>query len=231
MAVHYVIMLLVQYHNPIKTIVTAASTLCCYLSAWWSYSASRLTSLSGLSFSHMTSSHFKGQLSFCLRFHDYIRALCPTSSPPVMWVAMSSWVSAPESEIRVKLQSVPLLPLLMLRARKRATGSPAATQIQPAKARTQAPRRQSATVCHFNPHTPTGLLQREGARDSWREGCATEWEKEHPEAEGSFCDVNNDLHLKAAVLLPAGCLLLKPSTNQVVAVAAECVDRYDGLEI
>ncbi|CAB1457437.1 unnamed protein product [Pleuronectes platessa] len=54
--------------------------------------------------------------------------------------------SAAESEIRVRLQSVPLPPLLMLQARERAAGLPAATQIQPAKARTRAPGRQSATA-------------------------------------------------------------------------------------
>lgn len=107
---------------------------------------------------------------------NYIPALRSTSSPPVVWAASSSWTSAPESEIRVSLQSVPVPPLLMLQARKRAVGSPAATQIQPAKARTQAPGRQSATVCHFNPHAPTGLRRREGrgeaaserAREGWR---------------------------------------------------------------
>lgn len=109
------------------------------------------------------------------RVHDYIPALRPTSSPPVMWVAVSSRAPAPESEIRVRLQSVPLLPLLMLQARERAAGSPAATQIQPAKARTQAPGRQSATVCHFNPHTPTGGYWREGEREMERDRAPTGW--------------------------------------------------------
>lgn len=145
-------------------------------------SLSQLTSLSGLwclCFSHATPSHFTGQLRFCVSVHDYIPAPCSTSSPPVVWVAVSSWASAPESEIRVRLQSVPLLPLLMLQARKRAAGSPAATQIQPAEARTQAPGRQSATVCHFNPHTPTGLLER------GREGGHTE-RKRAPRGRGIF---------------------------------------------
>lgn len=135
--------------------------------------------------SHTTLSPFTGQLGVldvCVL--DYISALRPTSSPPVVWAAASSWASAPESEIRVRLQSVPLPPLLMLQARERAAGSPAAAQIQPARARTEAPGRQSATVCHFNPHTPTGLLGREG-----RGREATEWakkKKRHPEAEGSL---------------------------------------------
>lgn len=82
----------------------------------------------------------------------------------------------------------------MLQAKERAAGSPAATQIQPAKARTGAPGRQSATVCHFNPRAPTGLLEREGHREAARVGGrdgreATEREKEHPEAKGSFCDM------------------------------------------
>ena len=120
----------------------------------------------------------------CVCVPDYIRALCPTSSPPVVWAAVSSWASAPESEIRVRLQSVPLPPLLMLQATERAAGSPAATQIQPAKARTQARGRQSATVCHFNPHAPRGGYWREGP---WRE------RKRAPRGRGIFLwHVNND---------------------------------------
>lgn len=123
-------------------------------------------------------------LSMCVCVPDYIRAPCPTSSPPVVWAAASSWASAPESEIRVRLQSVPLPPLLMLQATERAAGSPAATQIQPAKARTQARGRQSATVCHFNPHAPTGGYWREGP---WRE------RKRAPRGRGIFLwHVNND---------------------------------------
>lgn len=75
-----------------------------------------------------------------------------------------------ESEIRVRLQSVPLPPLLMLQARARAAGSPAATQIQPAKARTQAPGRQSATVCHFNPPAPTGATAERRTKGSSQRG-------------------------------------------------------------
>lgn len=150
------------------------------------------TVLLGFSFSHAVN----GQFSLCACFcsvPDYIPAPRSTSSPPAVWAAVSSWASAPESEIRVRLQSVPLPPLLMLQARERAAGSPAATQIQPAKARTQAPGRQSATVCHFNPHAPMGLLKREGRREAeserGRKGERPHREKEHPEAEGSFCDM------------------------------------------
>lgn len=186
----------VQHHNPVMTTVTAESTLFCHLCPDESSPAHTPITTMVLVFPHATVSHFTGQFSFCVCVPDYIPALCPTSSPPVVWAAASSWASAPESEIRVRLQSVPLPPLLMLQARERAAGSPAATQIQPAKARTQAPGRQSATVCHFNPHAPTGLLERERERErdagrkEAREGReATEREKEHPEAEGSFCDM------------------------------------------
>lgn len=189
----------VQHRNPVMTTVTAESTLFCHLCPDESSPAHTPITTMVLVFPHATVSHFTGQFSFCVCVPDYIPALCPTSSPPVVWAAASSWASAPESEIRVRLQSVPLPPLLMLQARERAAGSPAATQIQPAKARTQAPGRQSATVCHFNPHAPTGLLERERERErdagrkEAREGREATERKRAPRGRGIFLwHVNND---------------------------------------
>lgn len=190
--------------------------------AWWTKSIREVFVffVRILCFSHGTPhvtpcSHPSGQLSFCVCVPDYIPALCPTSSPPVMWAAVSSWASAPESEIRVRLRSVPLPPLLMLQARERAAGSPAATQIQPATARTQAPGRQPATVCHFNPHAPTGLLERE-QRGEGRKEVTERGKKRAPTGRGiSLWREHWSMLLKAFLLL-AGCLLLA-LTGQIMA--------------
>lgn len=129
---------------------------------------------------------------FFLFLPDYIHR-SPFHFPATSRMGSSEQLSVSlESEIRVRLQSVPLPPLLMLQARARAAGSPAATQIQPAKARTQAPGRQSATVCHFNPPAPTGASaerRTKGGSERGEEGGRPRREKEHPRAEGSFCDM------------------------------------------
>lgn len=94
-----------------------------------------------------------------------LRSIRPTSSPPVMWVSSEQWSQpAPESEIRVRLQSVPLLPTVdaagPVRGRERAAGltschtHPASQGQSPGP-----PGRQSATVCHFK---TLALLRRLG---------------------------------------------------------------------
>lgn len=94
--------LLLQYHSPIKNTPVfsphcsviflpltnlVGTSLLAFISWLWSFF-----------FPHAILSHFTGQLGFGASAHDYIPVLCPTSSPPVMWVAVERQPQSQRSE-------------------------------------------------------------------------------------------------------------------------------------
>lgn len=92
-----ILLLLVQHHNPLKAAVAAESTLFCHLSALMNLGSHPYQDC-GLHVFHMRLPAISLDSLVSVRVPDYIPALCPTSSPPVMWVAVSSWAPAPESQ-------------------------------------------------------------------------------------------------------------------------------------
>lgn len=94
--------LLLQYRNPM-TNTPVFSPFCSAISLPLTnlVGTSLLTFISGLwsfFFPHAIPRHFTGQLGFSASAHDYIPVLCPTSSPPVMWVAVERQPQSQRSE-------------------------------------------------------------------------------------------------------------------------------------
>ena len=149
--------------------------------------------LTGLCLSHPTPSHFTGHFSFyvCVCVCSWLHPAPRSTFSPVVWAAVSSWERQPRSqrsEWGSNQSHYHHCWCCRPERGQRAYQLPhRSSQPRPERG----PLGDSQPLCVISTLcAPTGILEREGEREGGREGGQRErGKKEHPEAQGSFCDM------------------------------------------